>query len=548
MTPIARLVEQRSNRAVTDSEFALSRLLARHGVDVAPLELASLLAVRPSYPSLRASFEAVQALGVPCEVVPVQRGALAELTPCVGMFQGQLVLIDRVHEGGVELVQLQAGRRRVARESFGAGFGRVVLRVTGPVVATPALIERVRRTRARRRSTRVLWMCAALWLAHVASLAPAAPGPRAAWLAVVAANVVGLAATWSLLALELGRATVLGRALCPLVGGPSSCVTVLSSRLSRLRGVSLIDVAVVIFSAQQLAFAAGPPLGAGAWSSYALFAAVPALGAVAAIVAQAVVLRAWCRLCVLVDAALLAQGVVMAWCSARTGWAAPDLRAGLGVGAALLTVFALWVLARPAVEALASQPAIRAALRRVVRSQGVARALLDAARELDLGELPGDVVLGPSSAPWQLGVIATARCTTCAVLVPELVSLQATSGERARLRIRMISGPGEDDAARRATGAVVGAARRGDAAAAAGALVGFYVRGEGGPADGSPEVTAILDENARWCAGHEVRATPVFVVNGREAPPPLTVEDVAFLVVQDEAIPVESAVATLFGR
>ena len=512
----------------------MSRLLARLGSRVSPAAVSTELALHPGYPSLRALFELLDRLGLACAAELMGASKLEGRAPCIAHHRGRFVVVERVRRGVVEYDEPFAGRQKDRLERFSEGFSGAILRPIGELKPTPLLGRLQERTRRERGLRRLLMLLAAGWVARVLAEVPASSEQFVAWAILVVTNCAGLAAVGALIGLEMGRPTALGRKLCPILEEGSGCARVLSSRGSRLGGISAADLGVWYFSAQHILLLLASGSGRALWTAFGVLGGVGLALAAVAVAYQGLVVRAWCKLCLLIHGLIAVQGAAIFVSLAREesrlwGTAALDLAVALAAGAAL------WTVAKPALARALAEPGLRFQWRRTLRTRQVGCAVLEASRPIEFGSLAADVAQGPEGAPWLIGVVAGAGCPSCGLTVPLLLDLQRGLPERVALRVRLIPEPGADPEVERVTTGAVQAALRGQSAAAAELLYEHYAGGGPRPSEeGDERIEGALGSHVEWCRRAQITTTPTIVVNGREVPGTFSVEDLCFLIREAE--------------
>jgi uncharacterized membrane protein len=535
--------------APMDTEAAALCALARHaGVDLDPRDVAIELRSQPSYPSILAVSHTLDELGIRHVPAAVTLEALARVAPAIVSTDEGFLLVESAGQAAVTVVDPARGRRTIEARAFEAAWGGAALFLAGGVRITHSRreLERARRGRARGRGA--LAGLALAWLGCLVAVG----GGRGALLALLGLNLVALAAAATLAGLDLGVETRLAQALCPtsislnpnisileykhikissytdVRGG--GCRAVLRSRLARPFGLSLAEIGLCALAGQQLALAwalAGPVALATAVAA----ACLPAIPfAALALLYQGLVVRAWCRLCIVVQAALLAQAAVaLAWFDPA---AVTATRGGtlLLFAAALAAPAALWLAVRPWLAWWARRADLLAELRRLRRAPARVADLLASAPPLELGELAGDILRGPAGAPVQLDVVTSLECGACRTAFLELDDLLGRF-DNLRARLRFAAAP-RARKARQAGERAIALALRGDHDQAWQLLTAYFRAPKlGGPGPTEPrdleDAARALDTQAAWCEAREIRVAPIRGLNGRLLDPGCSIRDLA---------------------
>jgi uncharacterized membrane protein len=483
--------------------------------------------------------------------------AAGSLVPLAG---GRYGVVLRTGEAGITLA-VDGATRRLTHAEFNALWNGMLLVLKPRADAgEPFAAEQVAAQRWRRARGAALALAVPALLV-VAALAwpPCAGGWALAALALI--KFMGLAATVVLSFEQAGIGRPLQR-LCA-AGPVANCARVLRSPASRLGPVPLADLGLVYFASGLLALVlaaftgeAAPALAMLGLLSLALlpFTAL-------SVYYQAVKLRSYCWLCLLVAALLwLEAGLSVAAGVSLGGWP-------WGAQAWLLMVMAwggttlAWLGLRPLLAQAWQGRAVARDFARVRAQPPVVQALWDAG-EQPLPPVPGEVCLGDAGAPVQAVLAVLPACPACGRQVRAAWALQAVLGERMAIRLRFLRGgdpssaptPALRDQYRVADGVaalLVHLAAQGDTALLRRACAGWFFeakehvaspaafgRWQAGVLAGlpAPDVRVMLPALMRQHQSLQslgIDAAPVVFVNGRRLPPEWDCMDLRYFLLRE---------------
>lgn len=344
------------------------------------------------------------------------------------------------------------------------------------------------------------------------------------WLVV---NLLGLAFCVALLAEKWGEAGALVKKLCG-TGPKLGCDRVVNSPVGTLFGwLSMAEVGLVYFAGAVLTLSLAP-VTAG-WLLVINALALPYT--VFSVAYQAFVVKAWCRLCLGVQAVI--------WLSALLGyviWQRLDL--AFGNEQLLLTAagFALATLGWMAVHAWLQERRRAQRLerenRRFKRSPEVFAALLEKQPVVDTQRLPDELVVGSFDAPVTLTVVSNPYCPPCTEAHPVLERILNRFPEGVKLVLRFTGNPyNEDDRHNQAARHLISLARQPNRAAAVHdwyATKDYAAWSARYPADPDVDSARLHHLHLDWCERAGVEYTPSIFINGRLLPGIYTVRDLPF--------------------
>lgn len=340
-------------------------------------------------------------------------------------------------------------------------------------------------------------------------------------------NLLGLAFCVALLAEKWGEAGSFVKKLCG-TGPKLGCDRVVNSSAGTLFGwLSLAEVGLVYFAGTMLTLSLSP--ATAGWLLVLNALALPYT--VFSVGYQAFVVKAWCRLCLGVQAVL--------WVSALLGyviWQGLDL--AFGREQLLLTAagFVLATLGYMAVHAWQKERRRAQRLerenRRFKRSPEVFAALLEKQPVVDTQGLPDELVLGSSDAPVTLTVVSNPYCPPCTEAHPVLERLLNRFPGGVKLVLRFTGNPyDEADRHNQAARHLISLARQPNRAAAVHdwyATKDYAAWSARYPADPDVDAAHLHRLHLAWCERAGVEYTPSTFINGRLLPGIFTVRDLPF--------------------
>jgi uncharacterized membrane protein len=413
-----------------DVSAATLSLLRALNVAAAPRSVSGYVTAHPAYPSLAALVDCLAELGVRASARRTAFDALASVqAPALvhvrnGAESGAFWLINGCTRGFYDCT-LPSGERRGVSETELAGR---YLGIAISAVAEPGAGERYAdrnelgdRLRARLPLAGILLLAVAI-AGSVAAAAHAPSGLVAHSLLFAIFGWTGFGLSLSLSFRDLLDGSSLLGKLCP-TGKTFNCAAVVGSEGGYIaKVIPLTDAAAAFFLAQLAAGAAAALTGSvGAffllWLVSGVFV-VPVM--IRSVVLQALVIRRWCALCLLVNASLAAQLALAADAAGfdRTtrDWSAltaVDTRSALLIAAVAIGAALAYAVVRPLVTpALAAPHLYREldAMRNVPDTLAWALARSPALST----DLPGKLVEGDPAAPFEILVVSHPFCVACA--------------------------------------------------------------------------------------------------------------------------------------
>ncbi len=509
----------RSQENGAEAETVLANLFLTEGVRISPRLLRMSLETQPSFPSLGALVGCLEELDVPHLALSLPFEKFSQIGPAVvHLRSGTLVLVLGASHESVEWVSSSGAVETISRRQFETLWSGVALffREELTTLELPRVTHLVAAEKKRRLGW---WAVGAFFLAS--GLALSLSGPAPVRMAVfLLANLIALATSASLVLVHLGHSSVVSEFLCPAVPSSSGCQAALNSKLGSVAGVPLADIGSVYFAGQFIAIVASHHSGPTPLLLALSLAATPVI--VFSVLYQGLVLRTWCKLCLLVQSALAAQAIVAVVSLEHLGhWQfLPN--------AATLVCFAmpsvLWWMGKELVVNALALPATKRELRRLRRDPRVTRALLQGAPEMPFPPLPGDIVLGTPDGPLAIGVVLSLECRHCEQALLSLRELIEHHNDKLRARVRLVASP-EHTPGYQAALVATNFALAGEQRKAVSLLLSYYRSKEAGDEQVASEAEAALANAQTWAEGSGIQATPAIMVQGKELPRELTLTD-----------------------
>jgi uncharacterized membrane protein len=520
------------------SSLEAVRLLARRlgrALDEASLE--DLFLCSPSYPSLLSISDGLRTIGIEHEAVEVDPADLDALdTPClVRLRDSSLAVATQIMPDTVTLAWSAARREVLPRADFLARWSGMALaptEVRPSRYRPPEAPSSARPWRPGIAATIVLAAAAAVtWWAT----------PRPVELGILGAlGTLGLLLSALLVAEELGYRTPATR-LCAATR-ITSCRAVLSSPAARLGPISMADLGLGVFAGMVLAVIIVPASTGG---DHLVVAALRGVSLAAipytmfSLVYQALEIRRWCPLCVLV------QLVLWAIAAASWGGAAPLPEVGAPAwGMLVLGILPglAWLAVKPALLRARELVPIRRALERTARDPRLVRALLEGVEPTPPGAMPLEITVGAPRPVHTITAYTNPTCPHCQVRQRELTQVLEHAGAHVRVVLRIV-GPTWAEPSALALIATVAEALAEDRHERAFELMDLWARGHLEPASLRRPGSLTGEARRRYEAHHAsmrrglpVASIPAIFVDGRAWPAELSICGVGYLARETAAL------------
>ena len=539
----ARRIWIRQHDDADNAWVAAANLLALMGVAVPPTVVKETISTHHEYPGLVAVMDGLEELGVKSEAAQ----GVADDLPSISY-----PALVQVNTGGrprfAVLWAVDAEARRVTwlepergwHDDSWIEFGRLWTGVT-LLAETPAAQPSLRVEGSPWRGALARALPIALPIIGIAYFVYAAAVHRITWFAATMAFLYAVGLTMSVLSVLHGLGSGLKR-LCP-AGRTLNCRGVLESPASRLFGwLPMADLGVVYFSTGLLLTTmAGGALVDHA-SDIAFISALMAWAAVPyalfAIGYQAVRLKQWCWMCLVVQSTVLVMAAGYIWPGRSIGSAelsvvgtgSVDLVSAVVLaGLAVVLASAAWLTLRPLIAARMANPGLVVQNERLQSDPAVVERALAIAQLAPPYLAPYDLQVGDPQAPFELVVVSNPLCRSCSTMHREIVRMLLPRAAHLRISFRFMVSE-LDDSARAAALPVLECLMAGQTDRAVEALHAIF---EGGNRTTPPssavaktEAATLLQAQYDWTIAAGVEGTPTLFLQGKRLPDRVTVRSI----------------------
>jgi uncharacterized membrane protein len=398
-------------------EKIVAMWLIKLGIRVSPGLLSSRMKGHPDYPSLLSITDTLDALGIQNEAVKVERNALHKLP--------KPFLAHLSTQGGQFVI---AGNNHVLGESW---TGVALLAISNHEWKHAENNEFLRKEKAA--AGKVITGFALVFLIALAAFLSIA-----GWIipALMAVAVTGMFLSWLIVSKELGIENSIADQVC---GQPADCMSIIKSRGAKLPfGISLSDAGIVWFAglSVSLVLSAFATNAAGILPVLSILAPAGFAVALFSIYYQWFIAKKWCRICLFVQALLVAQLIILFNTLTHFSIDAVQIKNALFIAAILLLTGISWfsfkslLLQNRRLEAQSLEAA------RFKRNEHVFRTVLSQQKEVDATPWPHDLQLGNAASPMQLIVACNLFCKPCASTHEKLHRILEQFGDKIGLSLR----------------------------------------------------------------------------------------------------------------
>ncbi|HEY4111873.1 vitamin K epoxide reductase family protein [Puia sp.] len=341
------------------------------------------------------------------------------------------------------------------------------------------------------------------------------------------------------------RDSPLGEKLCS-TGGRFDCDRVLGSSLGKIsKNIHLGDVGLAYFIAQSLFLLLESINGKAADSINIL--TLPYLFAFALTLAslfyQAFIIKAWCKMCLLVVTIVWLQGLALAAGfglrkSGAEGYFLENIFEGRLLASLLMFVFSVaiasvWFVLKEAILIGVETSAIKKQLILFKGNSRVFKAMIKPQRMINTALWEDDFLLGEREAPIQLTVALNPFCPPCARDYSHILQILAQFPESVCIAIRFLVYPDEENKTTQAVRYLLKAYSVTPAEEQPLILerwfAGFSTEGAL-PAGLDPGHSLLLIKYQQWFAESKITHTPTLFFNGQEFPKLYAVADLRLLI------------------
>lgn len=352
------------------------------------------------------------------------------------------------------------------------------------------------------------------------------------WLSAISLlSLLGTVVCSLIIMHSMGKSTQLVNQICSS-NMQNGCDKVLQSNAGQAFGknISLGDIGLAYFSGILLYSVAMAAFNqADAALTLLVLPAVLSIPVVSwSLYYQKKIVKAWCRMCLLVAAILLLQAVVIAIGNTSFTFNWNNTSPNVLIAAAVCFLFpASWFLVAPLLRKASEADAFAGDIMKWKRDPEIFLLNLQRGEALPQVKLRGDIVLGNAEAPLQLLIISNPFCNPCAEAHKELEKLIAAHTQEVALTVRFLFSvaPGMEDDGRKEVVALIMEACRQDS------LTGRSIHIH--PVDAwyremniekfreryklpiKPDIDEeILKQQEEWCIEQNFAFTPTIYANG----------------------------------
>jgi uncharacterized membrane protein len=414
---------------MSNSLFAITTLCRLLHLRVPAPEIQQALATHPAYPGLPAVRGVLHQWHVETLAVQVSEQQLPELSfPCVAYTteaSGPFVVLEGVSEGQVWLHRQGQGRRSVPLHDFVASWDGIVLLAEPEAGSTASAYWAVWGQHASLFVARlVLAMLGVGVLGAYLATTAHLPAPWL-WAGLLGSKLFGSGVCVLLVRRSFGQSSDTLEKICSFHDN-FDCDSVLNSSAARLTSwLSAAELGGFYFWGTSLVLLGAPffaPLPT--LQVLALLSLLTVPYAIFLVFYQRLVVRQWCTLCLLVQAALWAE-VALHWLAVGQLPTAWSWGAAAFVGIGLLGTASGWLAGRSLLERSAKHQQLQQAQKRYSANVAFFDTLLrQQPAVLDTDQLDADLVFGEPEAPLVLTLIINPSCQPCRKLYLDADRLQ----------------------------------------------------------------------------------------------------------------------------
>jgi uncharacterized membrane protein len=510
-----------------------SRYLRLLNTRVTATSIAQQIENHPNYPSLLSLSDAFSRFHIPNDAFEVgEEGFDAIDSPFVAFAEvpgtgRDFVLVTAKDKEKVNF--RHAGRdQTVSREEFLKRYQRIIWAAEPDAGSGETGYAEKRLAERQKRKKQIVWylgVSAILILTYLLNL-PAQGILSFTILTLL--KLLGLGTTILLLVYDIDKSNAFVKDICT-AGKQFHCDAVLSSKASRIKGISWGEIGFFYFAATTLLLFAGGRPFAEKTAALALGNALAAPYIVFSLYYQWRVIRQWCPLCITVQSILLLE---LVW-AVLFFWSTPAPIAAilsapqtfLAGGLSLLVAVVGWYGIKPALIRANDAGSLSAAYKRLQYNPDIFYALLDQQPKIPEGWDTLGITLGPRNAATTIVKVCNPFCGPCSRAHPELENL--LHNYDVQIRIIFNSQNKKEDPSAVVARHLMGIAAKGDALLTKQALDDWYGTNEKNyeqfavryPLDSDPqEQNPKLEAMYRWVDNGDIRYTPTIFINGRKLP------------------------------
>lgn len=228
-------------------------------------------------------------------------------------------------------------------------------------------------------------------------------------------SIIGALICGQIVLHNIGKSNKITKQLCS-TEGKSNCNTVLRSKYSSWKGITLGDLGLIYFSgfSTYMALEKFTNYSAGSNGLLVILIFIGGFVGVASLLIQWLVIKGWCKLCFLVDFILLINVILL------FGIMTPDFPAKADLFEIVLCIFSffvpsvVWFPYKQQMQQLEANRKEMLIAARFKRRPEIFLALLQLQRQIDITPWTEDIILGNPNASLKLMVVCNPYCKPCA--------------------------------------------------------------------------------------------------------------------------------------
>ncbi|MCP4218541.1 MAG: hypothetical protein GY765_28155 [bacterium] len=543
----------KNKKRIDNTSLTVNALLTAMGIPATLPFVEKVLATHPDYPSILAISEAMHEWGVETEAAKGTVGDLRDIKfPAIAHLKNdKYVVLVGVSENQVEMISPTKGKVKVPIDKFSEMWSGIVLYVVRSKGAREKNYNRHRKEQFLHKLRRISIIPGFL-IFLAGTFAACLPGdsPIATLVFPGVLKIAGLAACAVMFAGSTGNNNILSR-VCNFKE-KLDCQRVLNSPGGSILGISVVDMGLVYFAGGFLALLFS--LLAGQTEQclrilgflnilvlpYTLFS----------LFYQAFVVRAWCLLCLFVQAIFWGEFYFLFpfldFTSDFIGWTA-ILPTVFGFGLVLLS----WLTLSPIISKYPTLKLRELEALRLQNHPDFIKVKLAEAENIDMGKFPFEVSIGEANAVVTLTLVLNPLCRHCGETLREMMALVEIGKGKIKGVVRFLVG-GKADGAENSLDfdvacLVTGLAVAGGNTDAPGALEKWFAGAHSGtprffkswqrrytvPDDDTMEqARQLLKLQLKWAVKNNLNSTPMLFLQNLKLPDGTTFKNLKYFLIR----------------
>ncbi len=423
--------------------FVLQKALRIHKAKVTKDSVKEFLLSHPRYPSLKSVCDGLKKWNIDHYPLKLSKEEILEIEPPyiahMGGERGQLALVEKTKNGKVTFTVNQDRKIVQSREEFSEKLsGGVIVIDINQQSGETGYREKRQNELIKAALLPFIIIYLVLFLLYMFYSGPGfSPVQSNIPLLLFIIKAFGILASVFLVLHEFKIHTKISDKICGFSSGVD-CDSVLSSEASRIFGnINLADVGIIYFTSTLLYI-----LGAATLNQLWLLAVVSAVSIVFPVYSiyyQGFRLRKWCPFCLVVQAALIAEFIILFPLLGIISIALVDL---LRLAAFFSLLTALWILYKSYFELSGSYSDEHHSFLRFKSNPGIFRFLLQENGYTGITENRGSLVFGNPDAKVTVTAFLSLSCNPCAGAFKEIKVL-LDSTKQVKLNIVLSINPDE---------------------------------------------------------------------------------------------------------